>query len=157
MRSVLACSPPVSMITSQCSAAQRPAGGGPGGAQSQQEARERAQDHRQEDARTGQIFLVRQQIFLRVLSKLFLQRQSNKITPVSLAPRTLEEAPLRRMDRRALNALRKRRADKHMIAFLILLGVLGIAAGVAAIVVWVQYRWVVHMIGFIDLNFRFRC
>ena len=107
----------------------------------------------------GQVryFSVRQQIFLRVLSKLFLQRQSNKITPVSLAPRTLEEAPLRRMDRRALNALRKRRADKHMIAFLILLGVLGIAAGVAAIVVWVQYRWVVHMIGFIDLNFRFRC
>ena len=42
---------------------------------------------------------------------------------MSLAPRTLEEAPLRRMDRRALNALRKRRADKHMIAFLILLGV----------------------------------
>ena len=99
----------------------------------------------------GQVryFSVRQQIFLRDLSKLFLQRQSNKITPVSLAPRTLEEAPLRRMDRRALNALRKRRADKHMIAFLILLGVLGIAAGVAAIVVWVQYRWVVPMIGFI--------
>ena len=107
----------------------------------------------------GQVryFSGRQQIFLRVLSKLFLQRQSNKITPVSLAPRTLEEAPLRRMDRRALNALRKRRADKHMIAFLILLGVLGIAAGVAAIVVWVQYRWVVHMIGlFIDLIFRFK-
>ena len=107
----------------------------------------------------GQVryFSRRQQIILPVFSKLFLQRQSNKITPVSLAPRTLEEAPLRRMDRRALNALRKRRADKHMIAFLILLGVLGIAAGVAAIVVWVQYRWVVHMIGFIDLNFRFRC
>ena len=49
---------------SQCTAAQRPAGGGPGGAQGQQEAGERAQDHRQEDARTGQIFLVRQQIFL---------------------------------------------------------------------------------------------
>ena len=44
------------MITSQCSAAKRPAGGGPGGAQSQQEEGERAQDHRQEDARTGQIF-----------------------------------------------------------------------------------------------------
>ena len=86
--------------------------------------------------------------------KIFLQRQSNKITPVSLAPRTLEEAPLRRMDRRALNALRKRRADKHMIAFLILLGVLGIAAGVAAIVVWVQYRWVVSVIGFNDLTFN---
>ena len=107
----------------------------------------------------GQVryFSRRQQIILPVFSKLFLQRQSNKITPVSLAPRTLEEAPLRRMDRRALNALRKRRADKHMIAFLILLGVLGIAAGVAAIVVWVQYRWVVHMIGlFIDLIFRFK-
>ena len=149
--------PCVFMITSQCAAAQRPAGGGPGGAQGQQEARERAQDHRQEDARTGQIFFKAAANNFTRLCKIFVQRQSNKITPVSLAPRTLEEAPLRRMDRRALNALRKRRADKHMIAFLILLGVLGIAAGVAAIVVWVQYRWVVPVIGFIDLNFRFRC
>ena len=36
-----------------------------------------------------------------------------KTLPVALVPRTLEEAPLRRMDRRALNALRKRRADKE--------------------------------------------
>ena len=140
MCSVLACSLPVFMITSQCSAAQRPAGGGPGGAQGEQEARERAQDHRQEDARTGQIFFkAAANIFTR-LCKVFVQRQSNKITPVSLAPRTLEEAPLRRMDRRALNALRKRRADKHMIAFLIITGLLIIGAGIASIILWDMFR-----------------
>jgi len=54
--------------------------------------------------------------------------------------RTIEEAPLRRMDRRALNALRKRRADKHMIAFLIFFGILGLAAEIAAVIVWNQFR-----------------
>ena len=38
--------------------------------------------------------------------------RKGKIGPMVMVPRTLEEAPLRRMDRRALNALRKRRADK---------------------------------------------
>ena len=38
--------------------------------------------------------------------------RKGKIAPLVTVPRTLEEAPLRRMDRRALNALRKRRADK---------------------------------------------
>ena len=47
---------------------------------------------------------------------------------------------MRRMDRRALNALRKRRADKHMIAFLIFLGVVAIAAGVSSIVLWDQFN-----------------
>ena len=39
--------------------------------------------------------------------------KKGKIAPLVVVPRTLEEAPLRRMDRRALNALRKRRADKE--------------------------------------------
>ena len=87
-----------------------------------------------------------------------------KTLPVALVPRTLEEAPLRRMDRRALNALRsyelsnntvlavtsqpsltiftlrKRRADKHMIAFLAFIATLMTLTGSAAIVVWVQLR-----------------
>ena len=44
------------------------------------------------------------------------------------------------MDRRALNALRKRRADKHMIAFLIFLGIVAIVAGAASIVLWDQFN-----------------
>ena len=35
-----------------------------------------------------------------------------RVEPVELAPTSLEEAPMRRQDRRALNALRRRRADK---------------------------------------------
>ena len=34
-------------------------------------------------------------------------KKMNKVAPLTLVPTTLEEAPLRRMDRRALNALRK--------------------------------------------------
>ena len=44
------------------------------------------------------------------------------------------------MDRRALNALRKRRADKHMIAFLIFLGIVAIVAGAAVAVVIARNR-----------------
>ena len=57
-----------------------------------------------------------------------------------MVPRSLEEAPLRRMDRRSLNALRKRRADKHMIGFLALLSVLFTGAGLAALVAWREFR-----------------
>ena len=67
-------------------------------------------------------------------------RARNKVEPVSLAPRTIEEAPLRRMDRRALNALRKRRADKHMIAFLVIIGIIIVVAGTASIVLWEMFR-----------------
>ena len=67
-------------------------------------------------------------------------RARNKVEPVTLAPRTIEEAPLRRMDRRALNALRKRRADKHMIAFLVIIGILIVGAGIASIVLWEMFR-----------------
>ena len=59
---------------------------------------------------------------------------------MQLVPTTLEEAPLRRMDRRALNALRKRRADRHMIAFLVVSAIILILLGVGAIVIWVMYR-----------------
>ena len=67
-------------------------------------------------------------------------KKTNKIQPVPLVPTTLEEAPLRRMDRRALNALRKRRADKHMIACLVFTGITFILLGVGAIVVWAMFR-----------------
>ena len=39
-----------------------------------------------------------------------------------------------------MNALRKRRADKHMIAFLIFLGIVAILAGAASIVLWDQFN-----------------
>ena len=67
-------------------------------------------------------------------------KKSNKIQPVSLVPTTLEEAPLRRMDRRALNALRKRRADRHMIACLVFTAFIFIMLGVGGIVAWVMFR-----------------
>ena len=67
-------------------------------------------------------------------------KKSNKIAPVQLVPTTLEEAPLRRMDRRALNALRRRRADRHIIACLSVTAIILIMLGVGAIVVWVMYR-----------------
>ena len=57
-----------------------------------------------------------------------------------LVPTTLEEAPLRRMDRRALNALRKRRADRHVIAFLIAAAILMVLLGAGAITSWVMYK-----------------
>ena len=66
--------------------------------------------------------------------------KSNDIEPVQLVPTTLEEAPLRRMDRRALNALRKRRADRHMIAFLVVLAIILILLGGVAVFVWEMYR-----------------
>ena len=68
------------------------------------------------------------------------KKKSNKIAPVQLVPTTLEEAPLRRMDRRALNALRKRRADRHMIAFLTGTGSILILVGVAAVISWKMFR-----------------
>ena len=68
-------------------------------------------------------------------------KKSNKIAPVQLVPTTLEEAPLRRMDRRALNALRRRRADRHIIACLIVTAIIFIMLGVGSIVVWVMYRY----------------
>ena len=67
-------------------------------------------------------------------------KKSNKIQPVPLVPTTLEEAPLRRMDRRALNALRKRRADRHMIACLAFTAFIFIMLGVGGIVAWVMFR-----------------
>ena len=69
-------------------------------------------------------------------------KKSNKIQPVPLVPTTLEEAPLRRMDRRALNALRKRRADKHMITCLVFTAIIFIMMGVGGIVAWVMFRYV---------------
>ena len=66
--------------------------------------------------------------------------RSRKILPVVLVPRTLEEAPLRRMDRRALNALRKRRADRHMIAFLAFIGTVMTVAGSLSLAAWHQLR-----------------
>ena len=77
---------------------------------------------------------------LKIVVRKVKGRARAKIEPVSLVPRTIEEAPLRRMDRRALNALRKRRADKHMIAFLLILGFIGLALGVASIVLY--SRWI---------------
>ena len=68
------------------------------------------------------------------------RKKVNKVAPLPLVPTTLEEAPLRRMDRRALNALRKRRADKHMIACLILTGSLLILLGVGAVISWSVFR-----------------
>ena len=67
-------------------------------------------------------------------------KKSNKIAPVQLVPTTPEEAPLRRMDRRALNALRRRRADRHMIACLSVTAIILILMGVGAILIWVMYR-----------------
>merc|ERR1719481_168222 len=67
-------------------------------------------------------------------------KKVNKVAPLQLVPTTLEEAPLRRMDRRALNALRKRRADRHMIAFLIVVAILVILIGGGAIAIWVTFR-----------------
>ena len=69
-------------------------------------------------------------------------KKMNKVAPLTLVPTTLEEAPLRRMDRRALNALRKRRADRHMIAFLIVIGSLLILLGLAAVISWRVFRYV---------------
>merc|ERR1719458_2282835 len=45
-------------------------------------------------------------------------KKSNKVDTLVLVPSSLEEAPMRRQDRRALNALRRRRADKKLIACL---------------------------------------
>jgi len=73
---------------------------------------------------------------LKIVVRKVKGRARAKIEPVSLVPRTIEEAPLRRMDRRALNALRKRRADKHMIAFLLILGFIGLTLGVASVVLY---------------------
>jgi len=84
---------------------------------------------------------------LKIIVRKLKGRGRAKVEPVSLVPRTIEEAPLRRMDRRALNALRKRRADKHMIAFLIFFGILGLAAGIAAVIVWNQFRFDYKFIG----------
>ena len=68
-------------------------------------------------------------------------KKSNKVDPLKqLVPTTLEEAPLRRMDRRALNALRKRRADRHMIAFLLVVAVLVIILGAAVTTFWFIFR-----------------
>ena len=39
-------------------------------------------------------------------------RSSDKFQAVNEVPTTLEEAPIRRQDRRTLNALRRRRTDK---------------------------------------------
>ena len=81
-------------------------------------------------------------------------KKNNKVDPIVLVPSKLEEAPLRRMDRyyffpyiiydvlyqnisrRALNALRKRRSDKHMICCLTLTSIILIAAGVGSVVLW---------------------
>lgn len=73
--------------------------------------------------------------------------RARKILPVVLVPRTLEEAPLRRMDRRALNALRKRRADKHMIGFLAFIATLMTVMGSLAIVAWHQLRSQYRFVG----------
>jgi hypothetical protein len=67
-------------------------------------------------------------------------KKTNKVKPVTLVPTTLEEAPLRRMDRRALNALRRRRADRHMIACLVLTAIILVMLGVGSIVIWDMYR-----------------
>ena len=79
-------------------------------------------------------------------------KKSNKIAPVQLVPTTLEEAPLRRMDRRALNALRKRRADRHMIAFLVMSGILLILLGLAAVGSWKMFRSSYKVQGFPEFN-----
>ena len=60
-------------------------------------------------------------------------KKQNKIDPVVLVPTRIEDAPLRRMDRRALNALRRRRSDKHMICCLAFSAIIFIAAGFGAL------------------------
>jgi len=66
-------------------------------------------------------------------------KKANKIEPVILVPTKIEDAPLRRMDRRALNALRKRRSDKHMICCLVFSAVIFIAAGIAGVAAWIAF------------------
>ena len=46
------------------------------------------------------------------------RRSSDKFQVHNEVPTTLEEAPIRRQDRRTLNALRRRRADKYGISLL---------------------------------------
>ena len=78
-----------------------------------------------------------------ITEKFVLERKGqklNRVDPAPLVPTTLEEAPLRRMDSRALNALRERRADRHMIAFLILAASVLIIVGIGAVVVWQMFR-----------------
>jgi len=55
-------------------------------------------------------------------------------------PASLEEAPLRRQDRRALNALRRRRADKKLIACLFCT-ILSLAiATIVIVVAWFTWK-----------------
>ena len=44
--------------------------------------------------------------------KKFEKRRSKKASTGVTVPKSLEEAPMRRQDRRTLNALRRRRADR---------------------------------------------
>ena len=76
-----------------------------------------------------------------------MKKKKKMFDPVVIVPTSIEQAPLRRMDRRALNALRKRRSDKHMICCLVLSAIVLVAAGVGAVGVWFMYAPEIKLLG----------
>jgi hypothetical protein len=55
-------------------------------------------------------------------------------------PKTIEEVPFRRQDRRILNARKKRVVDKQVIKCSLLITVLILALAVAFIVMWIIFK-----------------
>ena len=76
-----------------------------------------------------------------------MKKKKKMFDPVVIVPTSIEQAPLRRMDRRALNALRKRRSDKHMICCLVLSAIVLISAGVGAVGVWFMFAPEIKLLG----------
>lgn len=65
-------------------------------------------------------------------------KKFDKLAPK--VPKSIEDVPFRRQDRRILNARKKRIMDRKLIKCLILFGLLALLGGVALILTWVYLK-----------------
>ncbi|XP_023329814.1 uncharacterized protein LOC111702379 isoform X1 [Eurytemora carolleeae] len=72
--------------------------------------------------------------------KKIIKRKKKKVDPIVFIPTRIEEAPMRRQDRRTLNALNRRRSDRHLVYCISCTVVLLLAACISSIVFWYLYR-----------------
>ena len=64
--------------------------------------------------------------------------------PIPSAPNCLEEVPLRRMDKKTLNAMRRRRADQRIAICLAFTALVFILLGIIAVLLWFMYRLIIN-------------
>jgi len=69
-----------------------------------------------------------------------IKRKKRRIEPLQIIPTSMEEAPLRRQDQRTINAISRRKGDKHLILCITFSAFVFLTIGISSIYIWFIYR-----------------